>query len=148
MTSKVAVVFDDLILRRITKDMKGILEHQVLIFIITVFAIMAKPCFIFASQSIRYTVHHYGGNFDTKRVVRKRNEFYNREALSAVDDLLRRSVIRINSRISFLKRIQFALLSLRSFFASISTLISSRYSTIFQVSPHSDQYLEVCVLRI
>ena len=129
--------------------MKDIFKHRILIFIITVFAIMAKPCFVFASQTVRYTVHHYGGSFDTRRVVRKRNEFYNHEASSAIDDIARRSArLRINIRVSFLKRIQFALLSLRSFFASVSTLNSSRHSTVFKVSPHSDQYLQVSVFRI
>ena len=129
--------------------MKDIFERRLLIFIITVFAIMAKPCFVFASQSVRYVIHHYGNNFDTRRVVRKRNEFHNFEAQDAIDDIRKSSAkIRMNSGLSFLKRIQFALLFFRSSFISLSTLISSRHSTVFQISPHSDQYLQISIIRI
>ena len=128
--------------------MKAISERRILIFFITVFAIMAKPCIVFASQSVRNTIHKYG-TLDTRRAVRKRNEYFSHESSSTIDDILRRSVrVKVKARLSFLKRIQFALLTLRSLFVSISSLISSRHSTVFQVSPHSDQYKQVSVIRI
>ena len=129
--------------------MKVIIERPLLIFIITVVAIMAKPCFVFASPAFRSAVTHYSNAFDSRKMVRKRNDSHTQDEPAEMDDTRRRTMrVAFHSFFTLLKRIQFNLLLLRSSFISFSTLLFSKHATVFQISPHNDQYLSLLVFRI
>jgi hypothetical protein len=128
--------------------MKGDLQHSLLILIFAVIAILARPCFVFASQSPNAPSNQQT-NFDSKQVVRKRNEYgYNQEECTVLDDIRKKiGKLSINSSFSFLHKLHISLLLIRSYIFCGTNFFKVR-TTVFQISPHNNYYISLSVFRI
>ncbi|MGZ3852220.1 MAG: hypothetical protein ACXVBX_05465 [Flavisolibacter sp.] len=130
--------------------MKAPLQHSLLILTITVIAILARPCFVFASQSINSPRDNQRNTADLRQVIRKRNEYiYTQDEAIVLDDTRRKiDLPSFNSLSNFLRRLQLRLLLYRSNVTSTSASLFKEGSTVFQISPHNDCYLGISVFRI
>ena len=130
--------------------MKGDLQHSLLILIFAVIAILARPCFVFASQSPNALSNQQTNSLDLKQVARKRNEYgYSQEECTVLDDIRKKiGKLSINSSFSFLHKQYFSLLLAHTCISSGSALLFKERTTVFQISPHNDYYISLSVFRI
>jgi hypothetical protein len=130
--------------------MKAPLQHYLLILAIAVVAILARPCLVFASQSLTSPYNRQTSTADLRQVVRKRNEYaYSHEEAIVQEDIRKKIKLpSLNPCRAFLKSFQLKLLSFLSSRCTSLTSLSEGRSTVFQISPHNDRYLSISHFRI
>lgn len=130
--------------------MNAPLQHYLLILAIAVVAIVARPCLVFASQSLSSPYNRQTNTADLRQVVRKRNEYaYPHEEAIVQEDIRKKIKLpSLNTCCAFLRSFHVKLFSFLSSRCTSLTSLSARRSTVFQISPHNDCYLTISLFRI
>lgn len=130
--------------------MKGILQHSLFILSIAVIVVLVRPCCAFASSLLPCSPNCETNSVGMRPTVRKRNEFnYIPEESIIVDDIRKKAnSYLIGTSFTLLCKLHVRLLWVQSCFASYLSSILKDQSTVFQISPHNDCYINISVFRI